>query len=233
VKFRSLDALGNLVPGFTCNVTITLVANPGDGTLSGTLPVAAIGGVANFGDLSINRTGVGYTLTASATGFPAVTSTTFDIIPGTATQLTFTQQPTTTVAGAPISPAVRVTALDAAGNPVSSFTGTVTIALGNNPGGRTLSGTTTLTAVGGVATFGDLHPDKTAPGYVLTATATGATTETSASFNIIAGGATQLVFGTEPVTTVAGHQITPAVKVGALDAMGSLVPGLTANVEDD
>ncbi|PYO45106.1 MAG: hemagglutinin, partial [Gemmatimonadetes bacterium] len=230
VKVRALDALGNLVPGFTGNVTITLGANPGGGTLSGTVPVAAIGGVANFGDLSINRTGVGYTLTASATGFPAVTSTTFDIIPGTATQLTFTQQPTTTVAGAPISPAVRVTALDAAGNPVSSFTGTVTVALGNNPGGSTLSGTTTLTAVGGVATFGDLNLDKTAPGYWLTATATGLSTATSASFNIIAGGATQLVFGTEPVTTVAGHQITPAVKVRALDAMGNLVPGFTANV---
>src|SRR5439155_24990832 len=107
-----------------------------------TVPVAAIGGVANFGDLSINRTGVGYTLTASATGFPAMTCLPDALPTWTATQLIFTQQPTTTVAGAPISPAVRVTALDAAGNPVSSFTGTVTVALGNNPGGSTLSGTT-------------------------------------------------------------------------------------------
>jgi len=42
-----------------------------------------------------------------------VASTTFDITPGTASQLVFSQQPTNTVAGAAISPAVQVTALDA------------------------------------------------------------------------------------------------------------------------
>src|SRR5256886_17286420 len=67
---------------------------------------------------SLNRTGTGYTLTASASGFAPVTSTAFDIIPGTATQLAFTVQPSNTVAGAAISPAVQVTALDPAGNPV-------------------------------------------------------------------------------------------------------------------
>src|SRR5260370_36908614 len=67
--------------------------------------------------LRSNRTGTGYTLTASASGFASVISTAFDITPGTATQLAFTGQPTTTVAGVVISPAVQVTALDPAGNP--------------------------------------------------------------------------------------------------------------------
>src|SRR5439155_19370821 len=62
VKVRALDALGNLVPGFTGNVTMTLGDNPGVGTLSGTVPVAGIGGVADFGDLRINRTGVRHLL---------------------------------------------------------------------------------------------------------------------------------------------------------------------------
>src|SRR2546426_141155 len=39
------------------------------------------------------------------------------------------------------------------------------------------------------------------------------------------GAATQLVFGTQPGTTVAGQQITPAVKVRALDALGNVVKG--------
>src|SRR5204863_2829652 len=123
--------------------------------------------------LPIYKTGTGYTLTASASGVTSVTSTPFDIIPGTTTQLAFTVQPSSTVAGAAISPAVQVSALDAAGNPVPGFTGSVTVALATNPGGATLGGTTTVAAVNGVASFSPLTLDKTGTGYALTATATG------------------------------------------------------------
>src|SRR5207249_4068684 len=97
-------------------------------------------------------------------------------------------------------PAVQITALDPAGNPVPSFTGSVTVALGNNPGGSTLGGTTTVAAVGGVATFVDLSLNKTGTAYWLTATATGLNA-TSSGFNITPGAATQLVFGTQPGTS--------------------------------
>src|SRR5437870_7577692 len=183
-----------------------------------------------FTDLMINVPGTGYTLSASASGFTAVISSAFDITPGTATQLVFTVQPSTTVAGAAISPAVQVSALDAASNVVPSFTGPVTVALGNNPGGSTLGGTTTVAAVGGMASFGDLTLDKTSSGYGLTATAAGLSSTTSSSFTITAGTATQLVFGTQPSTTIAGRQIAPAVKVRALDALGNLVTGFTGGV---
>src|SRR2546425_4450636 len=123
VKVRALDAFGNVATGFTGAVTVALGSNAGGSTLSGTTAVAAAGGVATFFDLSVNKTGTGYTLTASASGVTSVTSTPFDIIPGTATQLAFTVQPSTTVAGAAISPAVQVTALDPVGNPVPGFTG--------------------------------------------------------------------------------------------------------------
>src|SRR5207245_6662744 len=141
VKVRALDAVGNLVPSFTGSVTVALGANPGGATLSGTTPVAAVGGVATFVDLSLNKTAPGYTLTASASGFAPVTSTAFDITPGTANQLAFTVQPSNTVAGAVITPALQVTALDPAGNPVPSFTGSVTGALGHNSGGLPRRGT--------------------------------------------------------------------------------------------
>src|SRR5204863_105903 len=130
--------------------------------------LAAVSGVASF-YVSLNKTGTGYTLTASAGGFAPVTSTAFDITPGTATQLAFIVQPSNTVAGAAINPAVQVTALDPAGNPVPGFTGSVTVALGTNPGGSTLGGTTTVAAVNGVATFVDLSLNKTGTGYWLTA----------------------------------------------------------------
>src|SRR5207245_1667821 len=202
----------------------------GGGTLSGTTSVTAVGGVVTFFDLSINKTGSGDTLTAAASGFAPVTSSAFDITPGTATQLVFTVQPSTTVAGAAISPAVQVSALDAVNNVVPGFTGTVTVAIGNNTGGSTLGGTTTVAAVNGVASFGSLTLDKTSSGYGLTATATGLSSTTSNSFTITAGTATQLVFGIQPGTTIAGHQISPAVKVRALDALGNLVPGFTGSV---
>src|SRR5207248_10936116 len=202
-------------------------ANPGGATLSGTTPVAAVGGVATFVDLSLSKTATGYTLTASASGFAPVTSTAFDITPGTANQLAFTVQPSNTLAGAAMSPAVQVSALDAAGNPVPSFTGTVTVALGTNPGGSTLSGTTTVAAANGVASFSPLTLDKTGTSYALTATAAGLTPTTSSGFNITPGAATQLVFGTQPSTTVANRQISPAVKVRALDAFGNVATGFS------
>src|SRR5205814_9826178 len=118
-----------------------------------------------------------------------------------------------------------VRALGASGNLVPTFTGDVTVALGNNPGGSTLGGTTTVAAVGGVVTFSDLTLDKAAPGYWLTATGLG--TATSSSFNIIAGTATQLVVGTQPGTTVAGQQNTTAVRVRARDVLGNDATGFT------
>src|SRR5207249_2882219 len=199
-------------------------------TLSGTTPVAAVSVQANFFIWSRNMTGVGYWSMASASGFTTITSTAFDITPGTATQLAFTVQPSTTAAGVTISPAVQVTALDPAGNPVPGFTGNVSVVLGNNPGGSTLGGTTTIAAVNGVASFATLTLDKTGTGYWLTATATGLSTATSSVFGITPGTATQLVFGTQPGTTVADRLISPAVKVRALDAFGNLATGFSGSV---
>src|SRR3989454_1031080 len=192
VKVRALDAFGNVVTGFTDAVAVALGSNPDGATLSGTTPVAALNGIATF-FLSLDKVGTGYTLTASAGGLGPVTSSAFDVIPGTATHLAFTQQPSTTVAGVAISPAVQVIALDPAGNPVPGFTGNVTVALGNNSAEGTLGGTTTVAAVNGVATFSDLTLDKTGTGYWLTVTATGFSATTSSVFAITAGAATRLV----------------------------------------
>src|SRR5207244_7979872 len=105
-------------------------------------------------------------------------------------------------------------------NPVPSFTGTVTVALGNNPGGSALGGTTTVAAVNGVASFATVTVDTTGTDSWLTATATGLSTATSSVFSITPGAATQLARSQQPGTTVANRLITPAVKVRALDALG-------------
>jgi hypothetical protein len=100
-------------------------------------------------------------------------------------QLVFTVQPTNTRAGVVIKPATQVTAQDINGQTSTSFSGTVTMTLETNPGFGTLSGTTTVTAVAGVATFADLSIDRTGFGYQLRATTVQpALTAVSAPFNI-------------------------------------------------
>jgi len=99
----------------------------------------------------------------------------------------FSIEPSTTLPMRPIEPAIQVMALDADGNRISSFNGPVTIALGRNGGtvmpGR-LSGTTTVTAVDGVAVFANLSVDQLGNGYTLVATSAGITGAESATFNI-------------------------------------------------
>jgi hypothetical protein len=61
-------------------VTVSIMANPGNGALSGSPnPVATSGGVASFANLQINQPGAGYTLAATATGFMSAASNSFSI----------------------------------------------------------------------------------------------------------------------------------------------------------
>src|SRR5262249_28268171 len=67
---------------------------------------------------------------------------------------------------------VTVTAQDTGGNPVPSFNGPVSLALGpNSPAGATLGGTLTALAVNGVASFTGLTLATAGTGYTLKATA--------------------------------------------------------------
>jgi len=104
--------------------------------------------------------------------------------PAPATKLAFLAQPTSSELGAPIAPAVRVAIQDASGATVDSATGTVTVAIGANPGGGTLSGTTTVAAVNGIAVFADLRIDRMATGFTLAATSGTLTGAASAAFDI-------------------------------------------------
>ncbi len=101
--------------------------------------------------------------------------------------LVYAVQPRTTLPLMTITPAVQVSVTDASGNAVTGFNGPVTIAIGHNGGmlmPGTLSGTKTVTAVNGVATFADLSIDQVGNGYTLVVTAGGVTGAESAPFNI-------------------------------------------------
>jgi len=86
-----------------------------------------------------------------------------------------------------IQPPVQVTVVDDLGNTLTSYDGSVTIAIGHNAGlllPGTLAGTKTVTAVNGVATFADLSIDQLGNGYTLVVSGAGLTGAESAPFNI-------------------------------------------------
>jgi len=96
-------------------------------------------------------------------------------------RLAFVQQPASVGPGQPFS--VQVAIQDGFANTVNS-TQSVTIAIGNNPAGGTLSGTLTRPAVAGIATFPNLSIDNVGNGYTLVATSSGLAAATSAPFDV-------------------------------------------------
>src|SRR5690349_15029041 len=89
-----------------------------------------------------------------------------------------------------IKPPVQVTARDSAGNTVTTFNGTIHLAIATDGSPRKnakLHGDTVATAVAGVATFSSLSIDTVGTGYTLSAAlATGAPMGTSAPFDVAA-----------------------------------------------
>ena len=119
-----------------------------------------------------------YTLTVNSDGVAGTETSPFVVTAAPASRLAVTAQPPENVtagAGFPIT----VTAEDSYGNVDTSFNGPITIALASNPGGATLGGTLTATAVNGVATFSNLTISSAGNGYTLQATSTGLTSATT------------------------------------------------------
>ena len=176
---------GEVVTTSSAVVTIALSANPGASTLSGTLSQAASSGVATFGDLSLDNAATGYTLAVTSPDLAGRTSSSFDITSALApaAQLIVAQQPTSTLTNAVIVPPITVKIADTNGVQTAS-TANVTVSIGANPGGGTLSGTLTRAAVSGLATFNNLIIDAAATNYTLVFASAGLTSTNSTPFNI-------------------------------------------------
>ena len=128
--------------------------------------------------------------------------------------LVFGAGPGNARAGQPLTP-IQVTVVDSAGTRVAGADSLITVALGTNPSGATLSGAVTTHAVNGVARFADLTIDKPGAGYTLTATVTGLTPDTSAAFDVM-----------PPPTTTGDLTVTTTTTGANLDPDGYTV---TAN----
>jgi len=103
---------------------------------------------------------------------------------GRARALAFAVQPVDASANQLITPAVRVVVLDASGDTVRDFAGSVTISLGATTTGAVLSGTVTQPVANGVATFADLSINRSGGGYTLSARAPGLGDAISGEFGV-------------------------------------------------
>ena len=100
----------------------------------------------------------------------------------------------------PTAPQVEV--IDENGKLVTTANASITLALGANPGGATLSGTTTAVAQNGIATFPGVILSAAGNGYSFTATSANTSTVASQAFNVAA-----------PLLTLTLP--TPSIAVGA------------------
>ncbi len=176
------DANGAIATAFSGSVTIALANNPGGGTLGGTLTVLATNGVAVFLDLTINIVSVDYTFVVTSGTLAPATSTGLQVTPGAATQLIIASGLTRVVAGTDFSVTVYIE--DSFGNIATGYSGNVTIALVNNPGGGTIGGSLTVVVVEGVAVFIDLTLNIVETNYTFDVTSGSLTSATSTGIQV-------------------------------------------------
>jgi hypothetical protein len=176
------DSSGNLVTSFNGTLIVALANNPGGATLGGPLSATASGGIATFSGLTLTKAAAGYTLVVSGGGFGEGITSPIVVTPAAATHLAILQQPPSSV-GVNTAFTVIGAIEDQYGNIVTSANNAVSVALGNNPSGATLGGTTTVSAVDGIVTFSNLTLNKKGKGYTLRLSSLGLAGVTSSAFN--------------------------------------------------
>lgn len=224
------DASGQVVGNATNAVTLTVNTACGQ-TPAGTLTVNAINGVATFNNVRLRTTCTFVRLNATSGNLSPQTSSNFAVSTSSAAQLVYTTQPSTPLT-AGFNQFVSVQVQDSLGNVVTSPSLSVSIALGNNPTGTTMTGTLTRNTTNGNVQFNDLQITKTGAGYTLVSSSSGLRSATSNPFDVQPNSANKLAFITNPPTTVkTGSTITPAIIVEVRDFFDNPVPGYSGTVD--
>ncbi len=120
---------------------------------------------------------------------------------------------------------------DNLGDQITSYNGSVTIALANNPGDGTLGGPVTEPVVNGVATFSGLTLDAAGSGYALEASSGSLTSLPSNNFAVSPAAASQLVIHTQPsARATAGQAFATQPVIDEEDQYGNLETGDNSTV---
>jgi hypothetical protein len=226
VTVEAKDEFDNVIAGVDVNVALNQNA-----FFSGTeQQTTNASGIASFGDLVITTADTGYVLSFSDddTGLITEDSDAFNVVPDALATLTIQVQPTQTVAGDAISPAVTVLAQDQFGN---SRAGDDIVVAENTGRDGNLAGTKTRTTAGnGIATFNNLVIDTAGTDYQLRFTSGAVPAEDSDLFDVVALEALEVI--DQPTQTIAGQVIqgTSPVTVKALDTLGAPIAGIVVDV---
>ena len=221
-----VDFYGNLIPSSTASITLSAFLGDSEVVfVSGTPTKNAISGLASFGDVVLSDVGSGYSLRASSSGLVSVSSSAFNVVPdiGVAVKLRFKQGtiPAQTDAGSAFAVQPQVELLDFQNQVVITASGSVSVAIKSSTGtaNAVLSGTKTVSAVNGVASFSGFGIDRYGSSYVLTATCVGLSSADSNTFRI--NGAAGISLVTSPTGNVNG---TFDALVSVIDEFGQVFP---------
>jgi uncharacterized repeat protein (TIGR01451 family) len=217
VTVTARDQAGNAVNNFAGSanlITTSLLANlPAQVTFSG--------GVANF-NATLNTAGSQQIIAIDA-ALPTVTGQASLVVgAGAAAGLRYDQAPVATLAGAPFRTPFSVAVVDAFGNVVTTDnTDVITVRLQTRPAGAALGGTTSVSAVRGVAAFPNLQVTAAGIGMTLQARTPSLPVTVSDPFTVVA--IAGFTVTTTQTTLTAGN--TFSVTVQAVDKTGQVVTG--------
>jgi sugar lactone lactonase YvrE len=219
-----VDYQGNLDTYYNGPVTLSLAANPGSDTLTGTTTVNAVGGIATFTNLVLDKASAGDSLQISSGVADSITTATFPVAPAAASQFAVTGFPATT-AGSPQS--LTVTALDAYGNVATDYAGTVQFTSSDAQAVLPANYTFVAGNDGPIVFYASVITSGTQT-ITATDTSNGAIVGTQSGIAVSPGATLTFVVRGPTTSTVAG---TPLVlTVEAVDGFGNLTPTYTGDV---
>ncbi len=234
------DQFGNTVTtgaGSTDDITLSIKTGPAGGVFNSATAtytnVAAVGGVATFSGVYFDTPG-SYTLTATDSSRTLTTATSTPataISAAPANKVIFTvEPPATTTAGATLA-SFAVSVEDQYGNVVTTGAGSAdTITLTSS---CTLTGTDSVAAVGGVATFNAVAITK---GTICTLTATDSsrtliTATSSPATTVTPAAANKVAFTVEPPATTTAGATLASFAVSVEDQYGNLIATGTGSTD--
>jgi hypothetical protein len=199
VTVTALDSMNQPTSGYAGLVHFSTMSGgtlPGDSTL--------VNGVGTF-SVTLTTAGVQKIAVSDTSGGVTGDMKELGVRAASPVQLEFVTQPIDTQAGFTITPAITVRALDAFGNFQDRFTGTVSVAIANNPAGGSILGTSSAAASSGIATFDNVAIDRAGAGYTLRASSGTIGAATSTAFDVTS----------TPVNPVTHFTVTAAADVVA------------------
>lgn len=220
------DSNDNVLTTSTAPVTAAIAS--GGGTLSGTSTVASVAGKATFADLAVTGLAGDRTLSFAVAGAPSVTSANFSLSPGAPSQIAIKTQPAGAQVAIPLATQPRLEVQDAGTNVIATATLPITVTIAS--GGGSLTGTTTVTSVAGVAQFTDLALLGLVGARTLAFTSPGIQSTTSGAFALSPGVPSQVLLTRQPVGGAIGAPLLVQPAVELRDVSGNVATNATAPI---